>query len=346
MLPRNGGEDSEHLQLWLDDGASDSRNDRMLTRLVRKRNKHSHRPSDHCNQDDLHGGEHSYGTLAAMLACKQVTTLIGTTTILADVSFTLEPGGCLCIVGPSGSGKTLLSRLLVRAEVPTSGTIEVDGVDLVGLPPPILQLYRSRVGLLFQEPLLLAHMTLQENLAYPLELRGLPDAACQQAALALLAGIGLAENAASLPHILSQGERSLLCVARATIADPMIIIADEPFAHLDRQQREKATDLLRGTHTRGASLLLLSQDAATGTSFGARTLSLAVGRISAEEGGFSPAPVAGNYHILDASVQESPLQAPAEKTAPALQPETEEAAKKTVKAHRERKKIRITSIGS
>ena len=212
--------------------------------------------------------------LSNMLACSHVSKQSGDTTILHDVSFAIAPKDCACIVGPSGAGKSTLLNLLVRAEDPTSGAVTVDNVDVRTLPGPVLQLFRRRLGIISQEPMLMSWATVAENLAYPLEIREMTDVAIAKAVKQMLATLELSNKSHLLPADLSPGELRLVAMGRALIAKPLIVLADEPLAQLDTDQRVIALQILQDAREAGSSLLIFSQDASLAAHFGARILRL------------------------------------------------------------------------
>lgn len=227
-----------------------------------------------CNPQAHYGGANPpCAILRAMLACVSLTKAYGTDNVFSNVSLAVQPGECVCVTGPAGSGKSALLRMLVGVEHPTDGAIEVDGVNLDLLPPEVLRLYRTRLGVMFQEPQVLGRMTVAENIAYPLEIIGaLPSSG--SAVPDMLKRIGLSTNALEFPDALSVSQRMMLCIGRALISNPMIILADEPFSSLDSTQRATTLSLLLEAKKRGASLLIFTQDAAVAEPLGARVVSL------------------------------------------------------------------------
>jgi ABC-type ATPase involved in cell division len=215
-----------------------------------------------------------------MIALKNVTKSYDGKSVLSNLSLTIDPGACLCVVGESGSGKTTLMRLMMRAEDPTEGLVEVDGVNIRTLPAPILQLYRRRVGVIFQEPILLEHATIEENLGLPLELLGAPAALITRNTTDLLKRLHLAEKSALFPRDLSFSERSLVAIARALITAPMVIIADEPLHNLDAIQTKIVLELLTNMHKKGTTLVLFSRDNAVAHALKAKTVQIQNGTIA------------------------------------------------------------------
>lgn len=218
--------------------------------------------------------------IGRMIALKNVTKAYGKKVVLSNLTIKIEPGSCLCIVGDSESGKTTLMKLLIRAEDPTSGSVDVDGVNIQVLPTPILQLYRKRVGVIFQEPILLDHLTLEENVGMPLELLDAPNAVIRRNVRDLLKRMELLSKADAYPHELTKGERALACIARAIVAGPMVVLADEPFAHLDKKQIGIVTELLANMHKKNTTLVFFSRDVAIARAFKAQVLQLKDGNVS------------------------------------------------------------------
>lgn len=195
-----------------------------------------------------------------MLSCEHLSFGRNGRKILRDTSFSLGPKECIGILGASGSGKTVLLHLISGFLQPEGGRITVDGIDLVTLPPEAMQLYRSRVALVEQEAPLFEHLTVAQNVAYPLFFAGYPDEKLNALTGAMLRKAGLEEKAQHSPSTLARGDRMLVQLARACVGNARIILADEPFTPLDSLQRDAAEKLLKDALKSGASVLLTSQD--------------------------------------------------------------------------------------
>lgn len=208
-----------------------------------------------------------------MIGFSNVSLRVGSSQLLG-LTWALSPGETLAIVGGSGSGKTLILSLLLGEMKPSQGTVEVDGVSMRLLPPMVLQLYRQRVGVLFQEPRLLAHLSLLENVSLPMELRGVPRRTALQAAMDMLATAGMQSLASSLPGAVPPGMQRMAALLRSLIGQPGIVIADEPFALLDDQQRATAMHLLSAYRSPQRSLLILTNDERIAEDLDARVLRL------------------------------------------------------------------------
>jgi putative ABC transport system ATP-binding protein len=202
--------------------------------------------------------------------------------ILTDVSLDVPAGQFLAIAGPSGSGKSTLLGLIAGLDRPTAGRIEVADVDLTALDEDALARFRrDRIGYVFQSFHLLPTLTAQENVAVPLELAGLPDAAAQAAER--LAEVGLAERAHHYPAQLSGGEQQRVAVARAVARRPDLLLADEPTGNLDSATGKQLIDLLVGLNRRlGCTLVLVTHDPDL-AAHADRVVTLRDGRIVSDE---------------------------------------------------------------
>jgi len=202
--------------------------------------------------------------------------------VLTDVSLEVPAGQFLAIAGPSGSGKSTLLGLIAGLDQPTSGRIEVAGVDITALDDDALARFRrDRIGYVFQSFHLLPTLTAQENVAVPLELAGVPDAAPRAAAL--LGEVGLAERGHHYPVELSGGEQQRVAVARAVARRPALLLADEPTGNLDSATGKQIIELLVGLNRRlGCTLVLVTHDAAL-AAHAERVVTLRDGRIVSDE---------------------------------------------------------------
>ncbi|MFA5799991.1 MAG: ATP-binding cassette domain-containing protein, partial [Candidatus Peribacteraceae bacterium] len=164
--------------------------------------------------------------------------------VVKDVSFTVQPGEFVCITGPSGAGKSTLIHLLIRAEYPTSGTIEVDGADIAKLPVTVLQMYRRNMGVVFQDYKLLEDRTVAENIAFALEVSGESDQVILERLEEVLSDLKLTEQAQMFPAELSGGEKTRTALARALVHQPSILVTDEPTGNIDPVQSLEIIKLL------------------------------------------------------------------------------------------------------
>jgi putative ABC transport system ATP-binding protein len=192
---------------------------------------------------------------------KTVTSGTEPLTILHPLSLRIERGQFLAIVGPSGSGKSTLLGLLAGLDAPTSGSVSIDGVDITQLDEDRLAKLRGeKIGFVFQFFHLIPSLTALENVAVPMEIIGVRDAATR--AGRLLEEVGLTGRAHHYPSQLSGGEQQRVALARALSNDPPIVLADEPTGNLDTTNGRHIMELLRGIHRkRGTTIVLVTHDA-------------------------------------------------------------------------------------
>ena len=180
--------------------------------------------------------------------------------ILKGISLEIGRGEAVGLVGPSGSGKSTLLMTMAGLERPDAGTVTVDGVDLTGLDEDALARFRGRrIGIVYQNFHLVPTMTALENVALPLELADDADAFAR--AEAELRAVGLTERLHHYPAQLSGGEQQRVAVARALVANPAIVVADEPTGNLDDTTGASIIDLLFALkRNRGSTLVLVTHD--------------------------------------------------------------------------------------
>jgi putative ABC transport system ATP-binding protein len=208
----------------------------------------------------------SAGTLAgspliqALNLSFQVRAQAGEINILRGVDLAVRTGEAVGIVGPSGSGKTSLLMLLAGLDRPTGGTLSVAGQDLIRMNEDQLAVFRrDNVGIVFQSFHLVPTMTAIENVAVPLEFAGRADAFDR--AEAALRSVGLGHRLTHYPGQLSGGEQQRVALARAFVAEPKLLLADEPTGNLDRGTGGHVMDLLFGLREQfGTTLLLITHD--------------------------------------------------------------------------------------
>jgi len=186
----------------------------------------------------------------------------GELTVLKNVSFSLEAGGACAIVGPSGSGKTTLLGLCAGLDVPSSGSVRLNGADLSRLNEDDRAKVRAEnVGFVFQSFQLLSTLTALENVMVPLELRGMNSKGIREAAVSLLGKVGLGERLQHYPAQLSGGEQQRVALARAFLNSPKILFADEPTGNLDNETSERIVDLLfELNNSSGTALVLVTHN--------------------------------------------------------------------------------------
>ena len=200
---------------------------------------------------------------------------------LHDVGFTIESGELAFITGHSGAGKTTLLKLLVAIERPTAGSIVVNGQNVGTLPPRAVPFLRRKFGLIFQDHKLLFDRNVFDNVALPLEIAGY---GAQDAALrvrAALDKVGLLKYEKALPITLSGGERQRLCIARAIVHRPAILLADEPTGNLDADYAAEIGELFRSFNQVGVTVVVATHDQALLSRLQPRVIALRNGELAA-----------------------------------------------------------------
>ena len=177
------------------------------------------------------------------------------------VDLTVAPGETVAIMGPSGCGKSTLLYLLGGLDRPTGGEIWLDGQDLSRLSERALaRLRREAIGFVFQAFHLMDELTAVENVELPALLAGRASRAARQRAQELLERVGLASRAGFLPSQLSGGQRQRVAVARALVADPLVVLADEPTGNLDSASARDVLQLFDQLHGAGQTLVIVTHD--------------------------------------------------------------------------------------
>ena len=199
--------------------------------------------------------------------------------ILEDVDLTIAPGSFQFLTGPSGAGKTSLLRLMFLSLKPTAGRLEIFGHDAARIVRHRLPRLRRRIGIVFQDFRLLDHMTLFENVALPLRVRGHDEAAYRADVVDLLKWVGLKDRIHAHPPVLSGGEKQRAAIARALIDQPELLLADEPTGNLDPSLAQRLLRLFVELNRSGTSVVLATHDLALMDRFDARRLVIEDGRL-------------------------------------------------------------------
>ncbi|MGH9474448.1 MAG: ABC transporter ATP-binding protein, partial [Terriglobales bacterium] len=177
---------------------------------------------------------------------------------LLHVNLQLPSGAWLALMGPSGSGKTTLVNLLGCLDQPTQGRIHIDGTDVSSYSRRQLTRFRAeKIGFIFQKFHLIGYLTALENVMLAQHFHSLAD---EHEARAALEQVGLGERAGHLPAELSGGEQQRVCIARALINDPRIILADEPTGNLDEANEAIVMQLLADAHRAGRTIVMVTHD--------------------------------------------------------------------------------------
>ncbi len=206
-------------------------------------------------------------------------TYPGGSAALVDVSLHVEKGQFAFLTGPSGAGKTTLLRLLLREELPTAGSIVVNGRNVAAMPSRDVPYLRRTMGVVFQDFKLIQSKTVLENLTLVQEAVGVPRARHRSRAAKVLKQVSLQHKLNAYPLQLSGGEQQRVAIARALVNEPIILLADEPTGNLDPDLAEEIMGLLREINAHGTTVVVATHDRDMIRRFGRRVLHLAEGRL-------------------------------------------------------------------
>ena len=216
----------------------------------------------------------------SLLELKNISKIYGDLHALDNVSLSVDNGDWVAIMGPSGSGKSTLMNIIGCMDKPTSGQVLLDGVDIATESAKNLTtIRRDKIGLIFQQFHLVNYLTAVENVMVAQYYHSMPD---EQEALAALERVGLKDRAHHLPSQLSGGEQQRVCIARALINHPEIILADEPTGNLDEANENIVLDIFRQLHKEGTTLVVVTHDPEVGE-VAKRTVVLEYGKIIRDE---------------------------------------------------------------
>ena len=197
-----------------------------------------------------------------LLEVKNVSKIYGDLHALKDVSFTIRKGEWVAIMGSSGSGKSTMMNIIGCMDKPSIGEVILDGQDITKESQTSLtKIRREKIGLIFQQFHLIPYLTALENVMVAQYYHSIPD---EQEALQALERVGLKDRAKHLPSQLSGGEQQRVCIARALINSPEIILADEPTGNLDEVNEKIVIDILTQLHKEGSTIIVVTHDLEVG----------------------------------------------------------------------------------
>jgi spermidine/putrescine ABC transporter ATP-binding subunit len=201
-------------------------------------------------------GAEGIGAVGAQVFFDRIEKQYGSVMAVREVSLDIAPGEFVTLLGPSGSGKTTTLMMLAGFEIPTAGEIYVDKDPIAAVPP-----YRRNIGMVFQNYALFPHMTVGENIAFPLQMRKLGKSEIQQKTRDVLALVGLPGYEARYPRQLSGGQQQRVAVARALVFNPRVLLMDEPLGALDKQLRERLQLEIKALHDQlGVTIIYVTHD--------------------------------------------------------------------------------------
>ena len=215
-----------------------------------------------------------------ILKLVDVSKIYGELKALDKINLSVEKGEWISIMGPSGSGKTTMMNIIGAMDKPSFGEVILDGEDIAKKSPKELTVIRrDKIGLIFQQFHLVNYLSALENVMMSQYYHSMPDA---QEAMEALAAVGLAERAKHLPNQLSGGEQQRVCIARALINHPAILLADEPTGNLDEKNEYIVLDIFEKLHNAGSTIIVVTHDPEVGEE-SERMITLEHGKISKEE---------------------------------------------------------------
>ncbi len=203
---------------------------------------------------------------------------------LKDINLTINKGEFVFVVGSSGAGKSTFLKLMMREEVPSSGTIVVDDVDLTKIKKRDIPKFRRRLGIVFQDFRLIPNMTVFDNVAFAMRVIGTKEKKIGRRVPYVLSLMGLNEKARCYPQELSGGEQQRVALARALANNAEIIIADEPTGNVDPQMSYEITDLLMRLNEAGTTIIMVTHEHSLVRCFDKRVIILDKGEVVSDGG--------------------------------------------------------------
>ncbi|MDR2795274.1 MAG: ABC transporter ATP-binding protein [Spirochaetaceae bacterium] len=193
-----------------------------------------------------------------LLELKDISKTYGALKALQNINLTVRQGEWLAIMGPSGSGKTTMMNIVGCMDKPSGGQVILDGVDISRENSRgLTTIRRDKIGLIFQQFHLVNYLTALENVMVAQYYHSMPD---ENEAMEALERVGLAGRAKHLPSQLSGGEQQRVCIARALINYPRLILADEPTGNLDEANEQMVIDIFKKLHAEGSAIIVVTHD--------------------------------------------------------------------------------------
>lgn len=212
---------------------------------------------------------------------------------VSDVSLSISRGEFVSIIGKSGAGKTSLLKILLAEEKPTSGKIFFDSIDMTKIKARELNLFRRRIGVVFQDFRLLPNKTVFENVAFAMQAAGKTNKEINQDVPYVLQLVGLSEKSDRFPTDLSGGQQQRVAIARAIVNQPDVIIADEPTGNLDRANTQEIIDILKKINELGTTVLLTTHDEHVLSHLDKRIITIENGKVVSDEEKITPETASG-----------------------------------------------------
>lgn len=207
----------------------------------------------------------------------------GGSVALQDVDIHIKPGEFVFVVGPSGAGKSTFIKMLFREVLPTTGSIFVNGVDILSLTPKEIPYMRRQLGIIFQDYRLLPDRTVYENVAFAMQVIETPHRKIKRRVLNVLDLVGLRHRANAYPNELSGGEQQRIAIARAIVNDPILVIADEPTGNLDPETSWDIMEIFKEINASGTTIVMATHDKEIVDAMGKRVVAIEHGNIVRDE---------------------------------------------------------------
>ena len=207
----------------------------------------------------------------------------GGSVALQDVDIHIKPGEFVFVVGPSGAGKSTFIKMLFREVLPTTGSIFVNGVDILSLTPKEIPYMRRQLGIIFQDYRLLPDRTVYENVAFAMQVIETPHRKIKRRVLNVLDLVGLRHRANAYPNELSGGEQQRIAIARAIVNDPILVIADEPTGNLDPETSWDIMEIFKEINASGTPIVMATHDKEIVDAMGKRVVAIEHGNIVRDE---------------------------------------------------------------
>jgi cell division transport system ATP-binding protein len=208
----------------------------------------------------------------------------GNPPVLHDIDLSLAAGSFHFVSGPTGAGKTSLLRLLSLSVPPTTGSIRLFGQEIDTLARESVVALRQRIGVVFQDFRLLEHLSAFDNVALPLRINGADEEETATFVADMLGWLGLGDKLATLPSALSIGQRQMLCIARAVVGKPRLLLADEPTSNIDSRNAERLMNLFIQMQELGTAVVFATHSDSLMARHDYPVLLLARGRLSRQPG--------------------------------------------------------------
>lgn len=203
---------------------------------------------------------------------------------LDNVSFRIDKGECVILTGPSGAGKTTLLKVIFGAEVPDTGQILVQNRNVARLREGDVPHLRRTMGIVLQNFQLLPKKTVYENVMLPLVIQGVKRREARERVVGTLKAVGMDHKQATRTSVLSAGEQQRVCIARAIVNSPILLLADEPTGNLDAELTVEIVELFKMIHAQGTTILLATHNRWVVEQMNGRVLHLQAGHVASDEG--------------------------------------------------------------